>query len=392
MRKLRSFWPRNMKPTNKPSNPNFSSGPTSKRPGWSVDQLDLRILGRSHRAKEPKARIQQISDDSKQLLGIPDEYLLGLVPASDTGAFELAMWSMLGPRPVDVFSWESFGAGWVTDITKQLQLSNTNLYSADYGYIPDLEKADSENDIVFTWNGTTSGVRVPNANWISDEREGLTLCDATSAVFAMHLPWQKLDVVTWSWQKVLGGEGGHGMLALSPRAVARLEQWQPDRPLPKIFRLTKAGLVNREIFSGATINTPSLLAVEDHLDALKWAEGLGLERLVKRSEDNLQILSRWIKRSNWIRFLAEDEAIRSSTSICMKIIDPWFTSQTVSTQKEIIKKLVSILESESVAHDIGSYRDAPPGLRIWGGSTVEAHDIELLIPWLDWAWLEVKNN
>ena len=381
-----------MKPTIKPTNPNFSSGPTSKRPGGSVDQLDLRILGRSHRAKEPRARIQKISDDSKQLLGIPDDYLLGLVPASDTGAFELAMWSMLGPRSVDVFSWESFGAGWVTDITKQLQLDNINLYSADYGYIPNLENANSENDIVFTWNGTTSGVRVPNANWISEEREGLTLCDATSAVFAMHMPWQKLDVVTWSWQKVLGGEGGHGMLALSPRAVARLEQWQPERPLPKIFRLTKAGLVDREIFSGATINTPSLLAVEDHLDALRWAKGLGLEGLVKRSEDNLEILSRWIKRSNWIEFLAEDEGIRSSTSICMKIIDPWFTSQTVSTQKETIKRLVSILESESVAYDIGSYRDAPPGLRIWGGSTVETHDIELLIPWLDWAWLKVKTN
>tara|TARA_A100001011_G_scaffold375620_1_gene437359 strand:+ start:3445 stop:4344 length:900 start_codon:yes stop_codon:yes gene_type:complete len=299
---------------------------------------------------------------------------------------------MLGPRSVDVFSWESFGAGWVTDITKQLQLDNINLYSADYGYIPNLENANSENDIVFTWNGTTSGVRVPNANWISEEREGLTLCDATSAVFAMHMPWQKLDVVTWSWQKVLGGEGGHGMLALSPRAVARLEQWQPERPLPKIFRLTKAGLVDREIFSGATINTPSLLAVEDHLDALRWAKGLGLEGLVKRSEDNLEILSRWIKRSNWIEFLAEDEGIRSSTSICMKIIDPWFTSQTVSTQKETIKRLVSILESESVAYDIGSYRDAPPGLRIWGGSTVETHDIELLIPWLDWAWLKVKTN
>lgn len=392
MRKLPKFWRIPMKPLNKPLNPNFSSGPTSKRPGWSVDQLDLRILGRSHRAREPKARIQKISDHSKQILGIPDEYLLGLVPASDTGAFEMAMWSLLGARPVDVFFWESFGAGWVTDITKQLQLENINLYSANYGQIPDLEKANPENDVVFTWNGTTSGVRVPNANWISDQREGLTLCDATSAVFAMHLPWEKLDVITWSWQKVLGGEGGHGMLALSPRAVARLEHWQPKRPLPKIFRLTKAGQINREIFSGATINTPSLLAVEDHLDALNWAKELGLETLIQRSENNLKTLASWLKRSNWIEFLAEDEAIRSSTSICMKIIDPWFTAQSETTQKEVIKSLGSILESESVAYDIGSYRDAPPGLRIWGGSTVEARDIELLTPWLDWAWSRVKTK
>ena len=392
MLKLPKFWRILMKPLNKPLNPNFSSGPTSKRPGWSVDQLDLRILGRSHRASEPKARIQKISDYSKQILGIPNEYLLGLVPASDTGAFEMAMWSLLGARPVDVFSWESFGAGWVTDITKQLQLENTNLYSADYGQIPNLEEANPENDIVFTWNGTTSGVRVPNANWISDQREGLTLCDATSAVFAMHLPWEKLDVITWSWQKVLGGEGGHGMLALSPRAVARLEQWQPKRPLPKIFRLTKAGQINREIFSGATINTPSLLAVEDHLDALNWAKELGLETLIQRSENNLKTLASWLKRSNWIEFLAQDEAIRSSTSICMKIIDPWFTAQSEPTQKEVIKRLGSILESESVAYDIGSYRDAPPGLRIWGGSTVEAKDIELLTPWLDWAWSKVKTE
>ena len=392
MLKLPKFWRIVMKPLNKPLNPNFSSGPTSKRPGWSIDQLDLRILGRSHRAKEPKARIQKISDYSKQILGIPNEYLLGLVPASDTGAFEMAMWSLLGARPVDVFSWESFGAGWVTDITKQLQLENTNLYSADYGQIPDLERANPENDVVFTWNGTTSGVRVPNANWISDQREGLILCDATSAVFAMHLPWEKLDVITWSWQKVLGGEGGHGMLALSPRAVARLEQWQPKRPLPKIFRLTKAGQINREIFSGATINTPSLLAVEDHLDALNWAKELGLETLIQRSENNLKTLASWLKRSNWIEFLAEDEAIRSSTSICMKIIDPWFTAQSEPTQKEVIKRLGSMLESEAVAYDIGSYRDAPPGLRIWGGSTVEAKDIELLTPWLDWAWSKVKTE
>ncbi|MAI42264.1 MAG: phosphoserine transaminase [Candidatus Azotimanducaceae bacterium] len=381
-----------MKPTTKPANPNFSSGPTSKRPGWSVDQLDLKILGRSHRAKEPKARIQKISDDSRQLLGIPEDYLLGLVPASDTGAFEMAMWTMLGARPVDVFSWESFGNGWVNDITKQLKLENTKLYNAEYGNLPNLSIANPEHDIVFTWNGTTSGVRVPNDEWISEHRKGLTLCDATSAAFAMHLPWRKLDVITWSWQKVLGGEGGHGMLALSPRAVARLEQWQPDRPLPKIFRLTKSGLVNKEIFSGATINTPSLLAVEDHLDALKWAKDLGLEKLIKRSLDNLDAIASWINQSSWISFLAEDETIRSSTSICMKIVDPWFAAKTTAMQRDIIKQLVSLLESESVAYDIGGYRDAPPGLRIWGGGTVETRDIKLLTPWLDWGWLKVKNN
>lgn len=392
MRKLQSFWREQMKPTTKPANPNFSSGPTSKRPGWSVDQLDLKILGRSHRAKEPKARIQKISDDSRQLLGIPEDYLLGLVPASDTGAFEMAMWTMLGARPVDVFSWESFGNGWVNDITKQLKLENTKLYNAEYGNLPNLSIANPEHDIVFTWNGTTSGVRVPNDEWISEHRKGLTLCDATSAAFAMHLPWRKLDVITWSWQKVLGGEGGHGMLALSPRAVARLEQWQPDRPLPKIFRLTKSGLVNKEIFSGATINTPSLLAVEDHLDALKWAKDLGLEKLIKRSLDNLDAIASWINQSSWISFLAEDETIRSSTSICMKIVDPWFAAKTTAMQRDIIKQLVSLLESESVAYDIGGYRDAPPGLRIWGGGTVETRDIKLLTPWLDWGWLKVKNN
>ena len=381
-----------MKPTTKPANPNFSSGPTSKRPGWSVDQLDLKILGRSHRAKEPKSRIQKISDDSRQLLGIPEDYLLGLVPASDTGAFEMAMWTMLGARPVDVFSWESFGDGWMNDITKQLKLENTKIYNAEYGNLPNLSIANPEHDIVFTWNGTTSGVRVPNDEWISEHRKGLTLCDATSAAFAMHLPWRKLDVTTWSWQKVLGGEGGHGMLALSPRAVARLEQWQPDRPLPKIFRLTKSGLVNKEIFSGATINTPSLLAVEDHLDALKWAKDLGLEKLIKRSLDNLDAIASWINQSSWISFLAEDETIRSSTSICMKIVDPWFAAKTTAMQRDIIKQLVSLLESESVAYDIGGYRDAPPGLRIWGGGTVETRDIKLLTPWLDWGWLKVKNN
>ena len=392
MRKLQDFWCEQMKPITKPANPNFSSGPTSKRPGWSVDQLDLKILGRSHRAKEPKSRIQKISDDSRQLLGIPEDYLLGLVPASDTGAFEMAMWTMLGARPVDVFSWESFGDGWVNDITKQLKLENTKIYNAEYGNLPNLSIANPEHDIVFTWNGTTSGVRVPNDEWISEHRKGLTLCDATSAAFAMHLPWRKLDVITWSWQKVLGGEGAHGMLALSPRAVARLEQWQPDRPLPKIFRLTKSGLVNKEIFSGATINTPSLLAVEDHLDALKWAKDLGLEKLIKRSLDNLDAIASWINQSSWISFLAEDETIRSSTSICMKIVDPWFAAKTTTMQRDIIKQLVSLLESESVAYDIGGYRDAPPGLRIWGGGTVETRDIKLLTPWLDWGWLKVKNN
>ena len=381
-----------MKPTQKTNNPNFSSGPTSKRPGWSPGNLNVNSLGRSHRAKGPKARIQKVSDDSRAVLGIPDDYLLGMVPGSDTGAFEMAMWSILGERPVDVFAWESFGEGWITDITKQLKLSDIQLHTADYGEIPDLSQANADHDIIFTWNGTTSGIRVPDAEWIADDRSGLTFCDATSAVFAMPLAWEKLDVITWSWQKVLGGEAGHGMLALSPRAVARLESWQPDRPLPKIFRLTKSGKLNQDIFVGSTINTPSLLAVEDQLDALGWAQELGLSGLIQRSEYNLQAIADWVNVTDWVDFLAADPSLRSSTSICLKIVDPWFTEQETDAQRDVVKQLVAMLEAESVAYDIAGYRDAPPGLRIWGGATIETSDLEILVPWLDWAWQEVKSH
>lgn len=381
-----------MKPTQKTNNPNFSSGPTSKRPGWSTGNLNVNSLGRSHRAKGPKARIQKVSDESRAVLGIPDDYLLGMVPGSDTGAFEMAMWSLLGERPVDIFAWESFGEGWITDITKQLKLSDIQLHTADYGEIPDLSQANADHDIIFTWNGTTSGIRVPDAEWIADDRSGLTFCDATSAVFAMPLAWEKLDVITWSWQKVLGGEAGHGMLALSPRAVARLESWQPDRPLPKIFRLTKSGKLNQDIFVGSTINTPSLLAVEDQLDALGWAQELGLSGLIQRSEYNLQAIADWVNVTDWVDFLAADPSLRSSTSICLKIVDPWFTEQETDAQRDVVKQLVALLEAESVAYDIAGYRDAPPGLRIWGGATIETSDLEILVPWLDWAWQEVKSR
>ena len=381
-----------MKPTQKTNNPNFSSGPTSKRPGWSTGNLNVNSLGRSHRAKGPKARIQKVSDESRAVLGIPDDYLLGMVPGSDTGAFEMAMWSLLGERPVDVFAWESFGEGWITDITKQLKLSDIQLHTANYGEIPDLSQANADHDIIFTWNGTTSGIRVPDAEWIADDRSGLTFCDATSAVFAMPLAWEKLDVITWSWQKVLGGEAGHGMLALSPRAVARLESWQPDRPLPKIFRLTKSDKLNQDIFVGSTINTPSLLAVEDQLDALGWAQELGLSGLIQRSEYNLQAIADWVNVTDWVDFLAANPSLRSSTSICLKIVDPWFTEQETDAQRDVVKQLVAMLEAESVAYDIAGYRDAPPGLRIWGGATIETSDLEILVPWLDWAWQEVKSR
>ncbi len=380
------------KPQNRPSNPSFSSGPTAKRPGWSLAGLNTLSLGRSHRAKGPKARLQKLINESKRLLGIPKDYLLGIVPASDTGAFEMAMWTMLGQRGVDVLTWESFGEGWLTDIKKQLKLADVREFSADYGYLPDFDAVDSSNrDIVFTWNGTTSGVRVANADWISNDREGLTFCDATSAVFAMEIDWPKLDVVTWSWQKVLGGEAAHGMLALSPSAVIRLESYTPAWPLPKIFRLVKAGKLNRDIFTGSTINTPSMLAVEDQLDALSWADEIGgLPALVKRSESNLGAISTWVETSDWVDFLATDPATISSTSICLSIIDPAFTSQDESGQRATIKKIVGILEDEGVALDIGGYRDAPPGLRLWGGGTVESSDLEALTPWLDWAWAEVN--
>ncbi|MEL0065287.1 MAG: phosphoserine transaminase [Gammaproteobacteria bacterium] len=381
------------RPDKKPLNPRFSSGPTAKRPGWSVDCLSTESLGRSHRAGYPKSRLKSVIDISKGMLGMPDDYLLAIVPASDTGAFEMAMWTMLGARGIDVLSWESFGAGWVTDIKSQLKLKDLREFSAPYGELPDLNAVDSEaRDVVFTWNGTTSGVRIPDADWISADRNGLTFCDATSAAFAMHLDWPKLDVVTWSWQKVLGGEAAHGMLALSPRAVERLETYTPNWPLPKVFRLTKKGKLGLDLFAGSTINTPSMLAVEDQLDALDWAESIGgLSGLVSRSEANLAVISKWVDCTDWVSFLAANPATRSSTSICLTVVDPWFAGKDEDEQRALLKSLTSILEQEDIALDIGGYRDAPPGLRIWGGGTVESADIEALLPWLDWAYANLKN-
>jgi phosphoserine aminotransferase len=382
-----------MKPSSKPNNPCFSSGPCAKRPGWTLDALKNAAVGRSHRAKIGKAKLAEVIERSKQLLGVPPGYLLGIVPASDTGAIEMALWSMLGERGVDVFSWESFGSGWATDCKSQLKLNDLRVFKADYGQIPDLGQADWTRDVVFTWNGTTSGVRVPNGEWIAADRQGLAICDATSAVFAMDLPWDKLDVVTWSWQKVLGGEGAHGMLALSPRAVKRLESYAPDRPLPKIFRMSKGGKLIAGIFVGDTINTPSMLCVEDALDGLKWAESVGgLQALIARSEANLKVIEDWAARSNWAAFLAEQKAIRSSTSICLKIKDPAHLALSSEDQVKRAKSIASLLDKEGVAFDTGSYRDAPAGLRIWGGATVETSDVQLLMPWLDWAYQESKTS
>ncbi len=375
------------KPAVKPANPCFSSGPTSKRPGWSLAGLATDSLGRSHRAIGPKARLKKLIDESKSLLGVPGDYLVGIVPASDTGAFEMAMWTMLGARGVDVFAWESFGADWVTDITKQLKLADCRVFEADYGELPDLDEADFSRDVIFTWNGTTSGVRVPNGNWIAGDREGLVFCDATSALFAMHVDWHKLDVVTWSWQKALGGEAAHGMIALSPRAVERLESYTPSWPLPKIFRLTKGGAMIADLFEGSTINTPSLLAVEDHLDTLAWAADIGgLEELIRRSEANLDTISSWVAVNDWIDFLATEPAIRSSTSICLKIVADEFTALSDAEQRARIKQMTGALEAEGVAYDIGGYRAAPAGIRIWGGGTVESTDIEAFLPWLEWSF------
>jgi len=381
------------RPSLRPASPNFSSGPCAKRPGWSLDQLKDAALGRSHRSKLGKAKLAEVLDRSRKLLGIPADYRIGIVPASDTGAVEMALWSLLGSRPVEMLAWESFGQDWVTDVVKQLKLPDAKVTTADYGKLPDLAKVDFSRDVVFLWNGTTSGVRVPDGNWIPDDREGLTICDATSAAFAMRLPWNKLDVVTWSWQKVLGGEGAHGMLVLSPRAVARLESTTPAWPLPKIFRLTKGGKLDEAVFKGDTINTPSMLAVEDAIDGLRWAESAGgLDGLVKRSEANLSAIARWAGHSEWADFLAENPKTRSCTSICLKIVDPWFLSLSGDAQAEAAKKLASVLEVEKVAYDIAAYRSAPSGLRIWGGATVENADIAALLPWLDWAYAQVKQH
>ncbi len=381
------------KPSLRPQSPNFSSGPCAKRPGWSIDQLKDAALGRSHRSKIGKAKLGEVLDRSRKLLGLPADYRIGIVPASDTGAVEMALWSLLGSRPVEMVAWESFGSDWITDVVKQLKLPDVKSTVADYGKLPDLGAIDFKRDVVFTWNGTTSGVRVPNGDWIPADREGLTICDATSAAFAMALPWDKLDVVTWSWQKVLGGEAAHGMLVLSPRAVARLESTTPAWPMPKIFRMTKGGKIDEAIFKGDTINTPSMLAVEDAIDGLRWAESVGgVEGLIKRSEANLSTIARWVKQTDWVDFLAETPESRSCTSICLKIVDPWFTAQDADAQAEIAKKVASALEGEKVALDIAGYRAAPPGLRIWGGATVENADIAALLPWLDWAYAQVKGQ
>ena len=373
-------------PDVRPANPNFSSGPCAKRPGFTLDALAGAFLGRSHRAAEPKARLAEVISLSRSILGMPADWRLGIVPGSDTGAVEMALWSMLGARGVDIVSFESFGEGWATDIVKHLKLPDAHVLSAPYGELPDLALADPARDIVFPWNGTTSGVRMPNADWIAADRQGLAICDATSAAFAMDLPWDKLDVVTWSWQKVLGGEAAHGMLALSPRAVERLETYTPAWPLPKIFRLTSKGKIAEGVFKGETINTPSMLCVEDAADGLRWAQSIGgLPALIARSEANLTAVTAWVAQSDWAGFLARDANIRSCTSICLKITAPWFTALPAGGQAKAAKQLASLLEKQGVAYDIAAYRDAPPGLRIWAGATVETSDIQALLPWLDWA-------
>ena len=381
------------KPLTAPTRPEFSSGPCAKRPGWKTDALNDALLGRSHRSKPGKTKLKYAIEKTREILGVPDDYRIGIVPASDTGAVEMALWSMLGARGVDMLAWESFGAGWVTDVAKQLKLDDVNIYTAEYGGLPDLGQVDTDRDVVFTWNGTTSGVKVPNADWIKDEREGLTICDATSAAFAMPLPFEKLDVVTYSWQKVLGGEAAHGVLILSPRAVERLENYTPSWPLPKIFRLTKGGKLIEGIFEGATINTPSMLCVEDYIDALEWAGSIGgLSGLIAKSEANLKVLADWVNASDWAAFLARDPATISNTSVCLKVVDPWLASLDTDAQAAVPKKLASLLDAEGVAFDIGAYRDAPPGLRIWAGATVDAEDLQKLTAWLDWAYGEVKTS
>lgn len=381
------------KPTTYPQNPCFSSGPCSKRPGWSLEALKDFPAGRSHRSALGKAKLKEAIDLSKEILQIPEDYRLGIVPASDTGALEMALWTMLGERGVDILAWESFGKGWVTDVVKQLKLKDVNTFIADYGEIPDLAQVDCDRDVVFTWNGTTSGAKVPHGNWIKDDRQGLTICDATSAAFAMEIPWQKIDVLTYSWQKVMGGEAAHGVIILSPRAVERLESYTPSWPLPKIFRLTKGGKLNEGIFQGSTINTPSMLCVEDALDGLKWAKSLGgLPALIERSQKNLQIFEDWVAKTDWIDFLVTDPALRSNTSICFRIVDEGYKSLSPTEQAAKAKELVALLAKEGVAYDLGSYRDAPPGLRVWGGATVENEDIKVLTHWLDWGFKEVIDN
>jgi phosphoserine aminotransferase len=379
-------------PAARPRVPHFSSGPCAKRPGWSLENLNKALVGRSHRSKPGKEKLKRAIELTREILGVPADYKIGIVPASDTGAVEMALWSFLGARPVDMLAWESFGEGWVTDVVKQLKLKDARVLKAPYGELPDLKQVDFSHDVVFTWNGTTSGVRVPNGDWIPANREGLTICDATSAAFAQNLDFAKLDVVTFSWQKVLGGEAAHGMLVLSPRAVARLDSYTPAWPLPKIFRMTKGGKLNEGIFVGETINTPSMLCVEDYLDALDWAKSIGgLPALRKRADDNLAKINAWVERTPWIGHLAKDPASRSNTSVCLVFTDPAISALATDAQAAFAKSMTALLEKEDVAYDIAFYRDAPPGLRIWAGATIEGADLDALFPWLEWAFAQAKT-
>ncbi len=381
-----------LKPAMRPARPEFSSGPCAKRPGWSPQNLQNAVLGRSHRSKPGKMRLQEAIDRTRRVLDVPDDYLIGIVPGSDTGAVEMAMWSMLGPRPIQMLAFESFGKDWVTDVVKQLKLP-AEVLEAPYGALPDLSRVNPDADLVFTWNGTTSGVRVPNADFISADRAGIVICDATSAAFAQALEWNKLDVVTFSWQKALGGEGAHGVLILSPRAVERLESYTPAWPMPKLFRMTKAGKVTRDLFEGATINTPSMLCVEDAIDALKWAEEIGgLSAMQGRADSNLAVLADWVAKTGWVDFLAESAETRSNTSVCLKVVAPEVIALSDADQADFAKKLAALLDKEGVALDVGGYRDAPPGLRIWCGATVDTSDVEALTPWLDWAFAQLASD
>ena len=374
-----------------PGNPNFSSGPCAKRPGWKISVLNKALVGRSHRSKESVKKIQKILTELRSILVIPKDYEVALVGGSDTGAFEMAMWNLLGYKSVEVLAWESFGKDWILDIVEQLKIKDAKLIQSDYGQLPDLKNINFENDVVFTWNGTTSGVKIPNGNWIPDTRKGLTLCDATSAVLAMSLPWKKLDVVTFSWQKVLGGEAQHGILVMSKRAIDRLKIYNPPWPIPKLFRITKEGKLQKKIFQGSTINTPSLICIEDAIDALNWVKKIGgLNEMINRSINNLKIIEIWVSNTKWIDFVAEKKETRSSTSICLKIVDPWFKSLSNEDKINIIQFISENLAKNKVAYDINSYPSAPSGIRIWGGGTIEKKNIELLLPWLDWVWKKVK--
>ncbi|MBX3493070.1 MAG: phosphoserine transaminase [Parvibaculum sp.] len=381
------------RPAVRPANPHFSSGPCAKRPGWSIKNLENALVGRSHRSKPGKARLADAIEKTRQILGVPADYRIGIVPASDTGAVEMALWSLLGARGVDLLAWESFGEGWVSDVVKQLKLKDARTLKADYGKLPDLAEVNFDNDVVFTWNGTTSGVRVPNGDWIPADRKGLTICDATSAAFAQDLAWPKLDVVTFSWQKVLGGEAAHGMLILGPRAVERLESYTQAWPMPKVFRMTKGGKLIEGIFKGETINTPSMIAVEDYLDALDWASSIGgLKSLIGRADANAAVIAEWAARTSWVDFLAEKIDTRSNTSVCLKVVDPDVTALSDDDQAAFAKKIADLLDKEGVANDIAGYRDAPAGLRIWAGATIEVSDMRALMPWLDWAYAQAKAS